>query len=62
MTTTSTCLALTMRLISGGGTLSGVSTDTCFFQEDEEAARIKEERLAQYAAKKAKSKLKITDP
>lgn len=37
--------------------MSGVNTDTSLFQEDEEAARIKEERLAEYAAKKAKSKL-----
>lgn len=55
--TTSTCLAQTMRLVRNGGTPSRVSTDTSYFKEDEEAARIKEERLAQYAAKKAKSKL-----
>lgn len=44
----------------GGNAVSGANTDTSSFQEDEEAARIKEERLAQYAAKKAKSKLEIT--
>lgn len=59
--TTLTCLAQTKRLVyDGGNAVSGANTDTSSFQEDEEAARIKEERLAQYAAKKAKSKLEIT--
>lgn len=59
--TTLTCLAQTKRLVyDGGNAVSGANNDTSSFQEDEEAARIKEERLAQYAAKKAKSKLEIT--